>query len=57
MNISVVIPLYNEDESLPPLIEWIHKVMMENQFTYEVVFVDDGSRDKSWSVIEALAQD
>ena len=57
MNISVVIPLYNEDESLPPLMEWIHKVMMENQFTYEVVFVDDGSRDKSWSVIEALAQD
>lgn len=56
MDISVVIPLYNEDESLPELTEWIARVMREHGFTYEVVFVDDGSTDNSWKVIESLKQ-
>ena len=55
MNISVVIPLFNEDESLPELHDWIVKVMGENNFTYEIFFIDDGSKDKSWQVIEALS--
>jgi glycosyltransferase involved in cell wall biosynthesis len=54
MDISVIIPLYNEEESLPVLFEWIGRVMRENDFTYEVVFVDDGSFDGSWEVIERL---
>jgi glycosyltransferase involved in cell wall biosynthesis len=54
LDISVVVPLYNEDESLPELAEWIDKVMQENRFSYEVIFVDDGSTDKSWAVIEGL---
>lgn len=54
MDISVVIPLYNEEESLPELFEWIQRVMRENNFTYEVVFIDDGSTDHSWKVIEKL---
>ncbi|WP_256007417.1 glycosyltransferase family 2 protein [Pedobacter deserti] len=54
MDISVVIPLYNEDESLPELTAWIARVMQEHRFTYEVVFVDDGSTDNSWAVIEDL---
>ncbi|MCB0478025.1 MAG: glycosyltransferase family 2 protein [Crocinitomicaceae bacterium] len=53
-NISVVIPLFNEEESLPELHAWIQKVMNENQYSYEVVFVDDGSSDQSWKVIEEL---
>ena len=56
MNLSIVIPLYNEEESLPELSEWIVRVMNENQFTYEIVFVDDGSNDGSWKVIESLAK-
>ena len=55
MNISVVIPLYNEAESLPELHAWIQRVMKENQFTYEVIFINDGSTDNSWEVIEQLA--
>lgn len=55
-DISVVIPLFNEEESLPELMEWIDKVMKESSFDYEVIFVDDGSKDSSWSVIESLAQ-
>ncbi|MCC6837413.1 MAG: glycosyltransferase family 2 protein [Bacteroidia bacterium] len=55
MNISIVIPLLNEDESLPELHDWIVKVMNENNFSYEILFIDDGSKDKSWSVIEALS--
>ncbi len=55
MNISVVIPLYNEEESLPELLAWIERVMHENEFKYEVILVDDGSNDGSWSVIEQLA--
>ena len=54
LDISVVVPLYNEDESLPELAEWIDRVMQENRFSYEVIFVDDGSTDKSWEVIESL---
>ncbi|MDR1054850.1 MAG: glycosyltransferase family 2 protein [Prevotellaceae bacterium] len=56
MDISVVVPLYNEDESLPELVAWIEKVMNENNFTYEVILVDDGSNDNSWKVIESLAE-
>ena len=55
MDISVVIPLYNEDESLPELIAWIERVMAANGFSYEVLLVDDGSRDRSWAVIEGNA--
>ncbi|MCX2479323.1 glycosyltransferase family 2 protein [Pedobacter sp. MC2016-15] len=54
MDISVVIPLYNEDESLPELTSWIARVMMEHHFSYEILFVDDGSTDNSWQVIEEL---
>lgn len=54
IDISIVIPLFNEDESLPELHDWIVRVMNENNFKYEIVFVDDGSKDKSWSVIEDL---
>lgn len=54
MEISVVIPVYNEDESLPELLSWIERVMHENNFTYEVILVDDGSTDRSWEVITGL---
>lgn len=57
MDISVVIPLYNEEESLPELTSWIAKVMQEHNFSYEVLFVDDGSTDTSWSIIENLKQE
>lgn len=56
MDISVVIPLLNEDESLKELHDWIKCVMESNQFSYEIIFVDDGSRDNSWLVIEELHQ-
>ena len=55
MDISVVIPLYNEEESLLELFAWIQRVMMQNGFSYEVIFVNDGSTDRSWQVIEELA--
>ena len=55
-DISVVIPLYNEEESLPELFSWIQRVMKEHDYTYEVIFVNDGSTDRSWDVIEELAQ-
>ncbi|MBO4740312.1 MAG: glycosyltransferase, partial [Bacteroidales bacterium] len=55
MDISIVVPLFNEDESLPHLAEWITRVMDENHFTYEVLMIDDGSKDHSWEVIERLA--
>jgi glycosyltransferase involved in cell wall biosynthesis len=54
MDISVVIPLLDESESLPELTAWIEKVMQDNGYTYEVIFVDDGSTDNSWEVIEQL---
>ena len=56
MDISVVIPLYNEAESLPELEAWIERVMKENNFSYEVIFINDGSTDNSWEVIEELQQ-
>jgi glycosyltransferase involved in cell wall biosynthesis len=56
LDISVVVPLYNEDESLGELIQWIDKVMVKNDFSYEVILVDDGSIDTSWEVIESLHQ-
>ncbi len=55
MDISVVIPLYNEDESLPELYDWIERVMAANNFSFEVIFVNDGSTDRSWNVISELA--
>jgi glycosyltransferase involved in cell wall biosynthesis len=55
MDISVVVPLFNEEESLPELFAWIGRVMLTHNFTYEVIFVNDGSTDKSWEVISALA--
>lgn len=54
--ISIIIPLYNEAESLPELSAWIEKVMQENKFSYEVIFVDDGSKDESWKFIESHSQ-
>ncbi|MCB9056108.1 MAG: glycosyltransferase family 2 protein [Chitinophagales bacterium] len=54
MDLSVVIPLIDEAESLPELTAWIEKVMTENNFSYEIIFVDDGSSDNSWEVIESL---
>lgn len=56
-NISVVVPLYNEAESLPELLKWIKQVMDDNNFTYEVILVDDGSNDGSWQVIEEIAKE
>ncbi|MBI5917623.1 MAG: glycosyltransferase family 2 protein [Bacteroidetes bacterium] len=56
MQISVVVPLFNEDESLPELEAWIRRVMEAHRFSYEIIFVDDGSRDRSWQVIEGLSQ-
>lgn len=50
MDISVVIPLYNEDESLPELTAWIERVMAANHFTYEIIMVDDGVSDNSWAL-------
>ncbi len=54
MDISIVVPLYNEAESLPELAEWIERVMKENNYTYEVLMVNDGSSDESWNVIKEL---
>lgn len=54
MDLSVVIPLYNEAESLPELVDWNRRVMEENGFSYEIILVDDGSSDDSWEVIESL---
>lgn len=54
LDISIVVPLFNEVESLPELHEWIKRVMDENQYKYEVIFIDDGSKDGSWKVVEDL---
>ncbi len=54
MDLSVIVPLFNEEESLPELAAWIERVMLANNFTYEVIMVDDGSNDNSWKVIESL---
>ncbi|MCX6231815.1 MAG: glycosyltransferase family 2 protein [Bacteroidetes bacterium] len=55
MDISIIVPLFNEDESLGELASWIDKVMHENNFSYEVIMVDDGSNDNSWNVIENIS--
>ena len=55
MDISIIVPLYNEAESLPKLYEWIVRVMKENKFSYEIIFVNDGSTDTSWDVVRAIS--
>lgn len=55
MDISVIIPFLNEDESLPELILWIERVMQANNYTYEVIMIDDGSKDNSWNVVKELS--
>jgi glycosyltransferase involved in cell wall biosynthesis len=54
MDISIIVPLFNEEESLPKLFEWIERVMNDHSYTFEVIFVNDGSNDNSWEVIETL---
>ena len=56
MDISLVIPLFNEEESLVPLVKWITDVMTSSEYKYEIVFIDDGSNDNSWEVIKSLKQ-
>ncbi|MCI7728121.1 MAG: glycosyltransferase [Bacteroidales bacterium] len=56
MDLSIIIPLFNEAESLPPLYDWIKRVMDENKFSYEIIFINDGSTDDSWNVINTLKQ-
>lgn len=55
MQISVVVPLFNEEESLPELLAWIERIMKEHSYTYEVLLMDDGSKDKSWQVVQQMA--
>lgn len=55
MDISVIIPLYNEEDSLSELHDWIVRVMQSGKFSYEILFIDDGSRDKSWSIVQNLS--
>ncbi len=57
MNLSIIIPLLNEEESLRELEQWIEKVMVANNFSYEVIFIDDGSTDNSWQIIETLSHE
>lgn len=57
MQLSIVIPLLNEEESLTELYDWIAQVMQSNHFLYEVIFIDDGSTDNSWAIIQQLAKD
>ena len=56
LDISVVVPLYNEEESLPELVAWIDRVAQNNKLSYEVIMVDDGSSDNSWAVVEQLKE-
>ncbi|HRN91958.1 MAG TPA: glycosyltransferase family 2 protein [Ferruginibacter sp.] len=56
MDLSIVIPLLNEEESLPELTEWIQRVMTQHQYSYEIIFIDDGSTDDSWKIIEQLSE-
>jgi glycosyltransferase involved in cell wall biosynthesis len=56
LQISIVVPLYNEAESLPELCSWVDQVMQKNQFSYEMIFVNDGSKDDSWQVIQDLSK-
>ena len=54
LDITVVVPLYNEEESLPELVQWLDRVAVDNSLTYEIILIDDGSTDGSWSVVERL---
>ena len=56
LDVSIVVPIFNEHESLPHLEKWIRQVMEKNNFRYEILMVDDGSDDGSWSVIESLVE-
>ena len=56
IDISVIVPLLNEEESLPELCSWISKVMDSNKYSYELLLIDDGSKDNSWNVIEDLSK-
>lgn len=56
MDISIIVPLFNEEESLPDLLDWIKRVMDNHNYSYEVIMIDDGSKDKSWSVVSELRQ-
>ncbi len=56
MDISVVVPLFNEEESIPELSSWIQRVMQENEFSWELLFIDDGSKDRSWEIIEQMSE-
>ena len=56
LDISIVIPLYNEEESLPELVEWIERVCMQHEYSYEVIMIDDGSTDNSWNIVKQLSQ-
>ena len=56
LQISIVVPLYNEAESLPELCSWIDRVMQENQFSYEMIFINDGSKDDSWQVLQNISK-
>src|SRR5688572_32987756 len=55
MDVSIVVPLFNEEESLPELCSWIERVCIENHLSYEIVLIDDGSTDASWKIIESLS--
>lgn len=55
-DLSIVISLFNEEESLPELVSWIEKVMLKEGFSYEILMIDDGSRDSSWSIVKSLAE-
>lgn len=57
LQISIIVPLYNEAESLPELCAWIDRVMQENQFSYEMIFINDGSKDDSWEVLQELKKE
>ncbi len=57
LDISIVIPLYNEEESLPELVAWIERVCMQHEYSYEVIMVDDGSTDGSWEIIKGLSKE
>jgi glycosyltransferase involved in cell wall biosynthesis len=56
MNLSIVIPQYNEEESIPELVDWIVAVMEKNHYSYEVIFIDDGSKDNSWNLIKSISE-
>jgi glycosyltransferase involved in cell wall biosynthesis len=57
MDLSIIVPLFNEAESIPELFRWISKVMAENRFSFELIFIDDGSTDDSWKIIEKIKAD